>query len=169
MIHSFHWLMCWAQLFKGQLALNRCWILIRVSFSFDQKHFSNNFMYFSESIQSSNYERNLPDWIWFLTFHIWTQISPLPWVILIQLWTSRPEYKKAVSFLLELFTLILSCCATQMDVRNRQEEIAYLRASMSRLRDDLDQQRRLNVCLKERKVRWLSTLYTFWTKRARTK
>ncbi|CAH3185535.1 unnamed protein product [Porites lobata] len=30
-------------------------------------------------------------------------------------------------------------------------EIAYLRASMSRLRDDLDQQRRLNVCLKERK------------------
>ncbi|XP_073231064.1 forkhead-associated domain-containing protein 1-like [Porites lutea] len=39
----------------------------------------------------------------------------------------------------------------KMDVRNRQEEIAYLRASMSRLRDDLDQQRRLNVCLKERK------------------
>ena len=48
-----------------------------------------------------------------------------------------------------------------MDVRNRQVEIAYLRASMSRLRDDLDQQRRLNVCLKERKVRWLYTLYTF--------
>ena len=39
-----------------------------------------------------------------------------------------------------------------MDVRNRQEEISYLRASMSRLRDELDQQRRLNVCLKERKV-----------------
>ncbi|CAH3178514.1 unnamed protein product [Porites lobata] len=39
----------------------------------------------------------------------------------------------------------------KMVVRNRQEEIAYLRASMSRLRDDLDQQRRLNVCLKERK------------------
>ncbi|KAM7428551.1 hypothetical protein ABFA07_020494 [Porites harrisoni] len=39
----------------------------------------------------------------------------------------------------------------KMDVRNRQEEIACLRASMSRLRDDLDQQRRLNVCLKERK------------------
>lgn len=43
----------------------------------------------------------------------------------------------------------------QMDVRNRQEEISYLRASMTRLRDDLDQQRRLNVCLKERKVRFL--------------
>lgn len=41
----------------------------------------------------------------------------------------------------------------QMDVRNRQEEISYLRASMSRLREDLDQQRRLNVCLKERKVK----------------
>ncbi|XP_073251356.1 forkhead-associated domain-containing protein 1-like [Porites lutea] len=39
----------------------------------------------------------------------------------------------------------------KMDVRNRQEETAYLRALMSRLRDDLDQQRRLNVCLKERK------------------
>lgn len=39
----------------------------------------------------------------------------------------------------------------KMDVRNRQEEISYLRASMSRLREDLDQQRRLNVCLKERK------------------
>ncbi|KAL9970156.1 hypothetical protein ACROYT_G022484 [Oculina patagonica] len=39
----------------------------------------------------------------------------------------------------------------KMDVRNRQEEISYLRASMTRLRDDLDQQRRLNVCLKERK------------------
>jgi len=42
-----------------------------------------------------------------------------------------------------------------MDVRNRQEEISYLRASMTRLRDELDQQRRLNVCLKERKVRLL--------------
>ena len=40
-----------------------------------------------------------------------------------------------------------------MDVRNRQEEISYLRVSMSRLREDLDQQRRLNVCLKERKVK----------------
>ncbi|XP_015760534.1 PREDICTED: forkhead-associated domain-containing protein 1-like isoform X3 [Acropora digitifera] len=39
----------------------------------------------------------------------------------------------------------------KMDVRNRQEEISYLRTSLSRLRDDLDQQRRLNVCLKERK------------------
>lgn len=39
----------------------------------------------------------------------------------------------------------------KMDVRNRQEEISYLRASMSRLRDDLDQQRRLNICLRERK------------------
>ncbi|XP_020624000.1 forkhead-associated domain-containing protein 1-like isoform X1 [Orbicella faveolata] len=39
----------------------------------------------------------------------------------------------------------------KMDVRNRQEEISYLRASMTRLRDELDQQRRLNVCLKERK------------------
>lgn len=44
----------------------------------------------------------------------------------------------------------------QMDVRNRQEEISYLRASMSRLREDLDQQRRLNVCLKERKVSFRS-------------
>ena len=42
----------------------------------------------------------------------------------------------------------------QMDVFNRQEEISYLRASMSRLREELDQQRRLNVCLKERKV-WI--------------
>ena len=40
-----------------------------------------------------------------------------------------------------------------MDVRNRQEEIAYLRDALSRHREDLDQQRRLNVCLKERKVR----------------
>jgi len=39
----------------------------------------------------------------------------------------------------------------KMDVLNRQEEISYLRASMSRLREELDQQRRLNVCLKERK------------------
>jgi len=39
----------------------------------------------------------------------------------------------------------------KMDVFNRQEEISYLRASMSRLREELDQQRRLNVCLKERK------------------
>jgi hypothetical protein len=40
----------------------------------------------------------------------------------------------------------------QIDVRGRQEEIAYLRESLSRMRDELDQQRRLNKCLQERKV-----------------
>lgn len=63
----------------------------------------------------------------------------------------------------------------QMDVRNRQEEISYLRASMSRLREDLDQQRRLNVCLKERKVsfrsqnwrknNWATPLLTMFAKK----
>ena len=62
--------------------------------------------------------------------------------------------------------LILLFHITQMDVRNRQEEIAYLRTSMSRLREELDQQRRLNVCLKERKVllecKELQKNYTAW-------
>ncbi|EDO42377.1 predicted protein [Nematostella vectensis] len=39
----------------------------------------------------------------------------------------------------------------KLDVRTRQEEIAYLRESLSRLRDELDQERRVNVCLRERK------------------
>ncbi|EDO28786.1 predicted protein, partial [Nematostella vectensis] len=39
----------------------------------------------------------------------------------------------------------------KLDVRTCQEEIAYLRESLSRLRDELDQERRVNVCLRERK------------------
>lgn len=57
----------------------------------------------------------------------------------------------------------------KMVVRNRQEEISYLRASMTRLRDELDQQRRLNVCLKERKVRLLKLMVGLQLKRIRMK
>lgn len=65
--------------------------------------------------------------------------------------------------------LILLFYVVQMDVRNRQEEISYLRASMTRLRDELDQQRRLNVCLKERKVRLLKLMVGLQLKRIRMK
>lgn len=50
----------------------------------------------------------------------------------------------------------------KIDVRGRQEEIAYLRESLTRTRDDLDQQRRLNKCLQERKVRLMCTIVKLW-------
>ena len=43
-----------AQLFEDRLALNRGKILSRVSFSFVQKHFPDNYLYSYKSIQSTN-------------------------------------------------------------------------------------------------------------------
>ena len=84
------WEKPWAQLFEGRLALNPGLNLTWVSLSFVKKHFLRQFSLIFIEHRIINLLTKELNWIYFISFHIWIQILHLPWVILTQLWTTRP-------------------------------------------------------------------------------